>query len=447
MNGISTKHYYCRYGVSHRYIGNRPISIGVETEQSDYAAGSTLRGKVYLCVNNRQSTPVAAQSLQLRLIGKESALIHHQSSDTDSRDNPRTDNHYERRKNTFFQLEYPLYTYLNHFATVGRYEYPFSISLPQHLPSSLSASSGQSHCEVEYELVATLIQQGGSNKSLFRSGPHGYKKISISASVEAPNDTSVQHPEDIIPVNCCCCSKRESMTLETSLDKTVVTPYDIIGVQFRCKNNSFSKVHTITVQMEQIIEWKCDVHKKEVKQILSKTEFSGKSYPELIASIPKSTFCCFSGGYEHIQDDTMDQEWHSAQLQVPGNSQDSYQGQAINVRHVVSVILASEGCWNSNPESATLVQLVQSFSGPTGSKLDGQAVPTSKADLLDGQPGFVSPSYAQAPQPSAPFATIDGAPALAQAHVLPPDWNAQTAEVVETPIAQAIVIEPSAPFE
>jgi hypothetical protein len=143
----------------------------------------------------------------------------------------------------------------------------------------------------------------------------------------------------------------------------------------------------------------------------------------------------------------MYQEWHSAQLQVPGNSQDSYQGQAINVRHVVSVILASEGCCNSNPESVTLVQLVRSFSGPTGSKLDGQAAPTSPAEILDGQPDLVSPSYAQAPQSSAIFATMDGAPALAQANALPPDWNAQTAEVVEIPMAQAIVIEPSAPFE
>jgi hypothetical protein len=428
-------------------MGNRPISIGVETDQSDYAAGSTLRGKVYLSVNSKQGQTVAAQSLQLRLIGKESAVVHHQSSHTDSRDNHRSENHYERWTHTFFQLEYPLYTYLNQRATVGQFEYPFSISLPQNLPSSLSASSGESHCEVEYELVATLVQPGGSNNSLFRSSPQGTKKISISASVEAPNDTSVQHPVDIIPVNCCCCSKKGSMTLETALDKTVVTPYDTIGVQFQCKNNSSSEVHTIVVQMEQIIEWKCNMHKKEVKQILSKKEFSGNSYPELIASIPKSTFCCFSGGYEHIQDGSMYQEWHSAQLQVPGNSQDSYQGHAINVSHVVSVILASEGCCNSNPESATLVQLVRSFSGPSGSKLDGQAVPASLADILDGQPGFVSPSYAQAPPPSAPLATMDGAPALAQAHALPPDWNAQTAEVVEIPMAQAIVIEPSAPFE
>jgi hypothetical protein len=225
-------------------MGNRPISIGVETDQSDYAAGSTLRGKVYLSVNSKQGQTVAVQSLQLRLIGKESAVVHHQSSHKDSRDNHRRENHYERWTHTFFHVEYPLYTYLNQRATVGQYEYPFSISLPQNLPSSLSAKSGESHCEVEYELIAILVQPGGSNNSLFRSSPQGTKKISISASVEAPNDTSVQHPVEIIPVNCCCCSKKGSMNLETAMDKTVVTPYDTIGVQFRCKNNSYSEVHT-----------------------------------------------------------------------------------------------------------------------------------------------------------------------------------------------------------
>eukprot|EP00980_Cylindrotheca_fusiformis_P018394 scaffold6052_cov118-Cylindrotheca_fusiformis.AAC.7 len=423
-------------------MGNRPITVGVETDHSDYTAGSKLRGKVYLSVNDKPGQAVSAQCLQLKLVGRENAVIHHHRSNDSGDSEYRSQDRYERWTNSFFQVEYALHTFPNQRAPSGQYEYPFSISLPQNLPSSLTARSGKSNCAVEYELIATVLQPGGSG--LFQSNPQASKKISMSACVEEGGDTSVHQPVDIIPVKCCCCfcccccSKQGAMALETALDKTVVGPNDNIGVQFRCKNNSSMEVRKIYVQMEQIIEWNCNMHKKHIKQILDKKEFSGRSYPELMASAPKPTGCCRFGGvrYDVSQDTPLLQAWHVAQLQVPPSSQDSYQGQAIQVRHVVSVILASEGCCNSNPESATMVQVVRNRTSTSSTASNNAA---GKMD----DPFEFSPSEA-----SAHHSTLDDNEfATAQAYALPPDWHAQTAEVVEIPMAQAIVVEPSAPKE
>lgn len=410
-------------------MGNSPITIGVETDKAGYTAGSTLRGKVYLSISSRQSTGVAAQVLQLRLVGTESAVIHHTTRDGDN-----TENHYERSSHTFFQVDYPLYTFINQRAAAGQYEYPFQFNLPQNLPSSMKARDGQSTCEVEYELVATLVQPG--NGGIFNSHPNGKKTISVFATTTEPTDSSVQHPPDDIPVRACCCCQKGSMTLETCVDKTVVQHTDLVQVQYRCQNNSSLDVETVKIQLEQVIEWKCNARKKKVTRILDKLLFDGDRYPELEAALPKATIWCFgSPRYSHVASAPLSQEFHTTQLRVPEDAFDTYRGNAVSVQHILSVVLVSNGCCNSNPESDTMMHLVKAFSG---SNIDGKtiepvgiAAASAPSDLLDN-----NMAYAQ---------SYEMEPIVAEAQMLPPDWNAQTAQVVEIPMAEAMVIEPSAP--
>jgi len=422
-------------------MGNRPITIGVETDKAEYTAGSTLRGKVYLSISNRQSTGVAAQILQLRLVGKESSVVHHTSSN-----DSHTDDHYERSSHTFFQVDHPLYTFINQRAPSGQYEYPFQFKLPDNLPSTMKARDGKSTCEVEYELVATLVQPGGGG--IFNSHPNSKKTISVWATAREPTDSSVQHPPDDIPVNSCCCCEKGSMTLEACVNKTVVLHNDSIQVQYRCQNNSSMDVHAVKIQLEQVIQWTCNTRKKKVRKILDKLEFDGHRYPELDATAPKSTFCCFGGppSYSHVPTAPLSREFHTAQLKVPMDACDTYRGHAVSVQHVLSVVLVSYGCCNNNPESATMMQLVKAFSGSTmtsandektSSPIAAAAVaPSAPSDLLDNN-NTASPVFAQAFSSASPI--------MAEAQALPPDWNAQTAQVVEIPMAEAMVIEPSAP--
>jgi hypothetical protein len=426
-------------------MGNSPITIGVETDKAEYVAGSTLRGKVYLSISNRQSTGVAAQVLQLRLVGKESAVVHHTSSNDGN-----TDNHYERSSHTFFQVDYPLYTFVNQRVQSGQYEFPFQFNLPSNLPSSMKAKDGQSTCQVEYELVATLVQPGGGG--LFSSHPNSKKTISVWATATEPADSSVQHPPDDIPVHaCCCCCAKGSMTLEACVNKTIVQHNDSIQVQYRCQNNSSSDVHSVKIQLEQVVEWTCNARSKKVRKILEKLEFQGHRYPELDASPPQSTICCLMGGpsYSHVSSTPLTEEYHMAEIRIPDQAMDTYRGSAVNVQHILTVVLVSDGCCSSNPESATSMQLVKTFSG-SNVGLDGKLVeatatatvvsPSAPSDLLDTS---APPVVAHAA--SAPSQFEMEHIAVAEAQALPPDWNAQTAQVVEIPMAEAMVIEPSAP--
>jgi hypothetical protein len=64
--------------------------------------------------------------------------------------------------------------------------------------------------------------------------------------------------------------------------------------------------------------------------------------------------------------------------------------------------------------------------------------PSAPPDSFDAQPVT----------PSAPPASYDinGDVLMAEAQVLPADWNAQMAEVVNIPMAEAIMLEPEGNF-
>ncbi|CAJ1953015.1 unnamed protein product [Cylindrotheca closterium] len=431
-------------------MGNTPITIGVETDKTGYTAGSTLHGKVYLSISSRQSTGVAAQVLQLRLLGRESAVVHHTST-SDSN----TDNHYERSSHTFFQVDYPLYSFVNQRAPSGQYEYPFQFNLPPNLPSTMKARDGESTCEVEYELIATLVQPGGGG--IFQGHPNGKKTISVWSTTVEPADSSVQHPEDNIPVNGCCCFQKGNMLLESCVDKTIVKHNDMVQVQFKCQNNSSLDVESVKIQLEQIIQWTCNSRSKKVRRILDKLEVDSRRYPELEPTVPKSgLWCCFGvgggrtgGSHSYAQLNTnsnttsnSSQDYHTFHLRIPENANDTYQGNAVSIQHVLSVVLVSNGCCNSNPESATTMQLFKSFSNgdnKTSEHTPAMVATSAQQDILS----FDSTNNNTAD--AAPvFATAELAPAT-EVQTLPSDWNAQTAQVVEIPMAEAMLVEPSAP--
>jgi hypothetical protein len=465
-------------------MGNKPISIGVETDQSEYVAGGTLRGKVYLSA--REETSVF--SLNLKLIGKESAVVHHTSSHTDSRGHTETESYYANSNRILFDMEYPLHTYKNQRLSSGQFEFPFSLALPHNLPSSFHIRRGESYAKVDYKVIAELRQPGKSSNTLIRSNPHAIKRIAISAIINTPvgADTSVQHPTDIIPVNCCCCSSRGTMMLETAVSKTVVTPCDSIEVRFRFRNNSSSEVSIVAVTMDQYIDWNCSGHTQRVKRTLTKQETYGQTYPELLPLLPKPPpfFGCFSlgksrgGGYRHVNNPPyLQEQWHMTKLQVPHDSQDTYQGQAVTIRHEVTVLLRCKGCCMSNPDSTTSVHIVRRHlplsSSPLTSSYEGKEQQSTNMSNLDQQLQPPTPSAPVEPlgndlytaaatypsatttlaEPSAPPSILDShAPAfaeaqvvlppnIAEAQVLPPNWNAQTAEVVEIPMAEAIVLK------
>ena len=426
-------------------MGNRPITIGIETDRSSYTAGQQVRGTVYMSITKSNQ---AAQTLQLQLVGEESAVIHYTTTHTndDSRHGTHTwhEDHYERSNHIIFNAEYPLAAFSNSQVAVGQYEYPFSIVLPNKLATSMRIYSGESHCEIKYKLRATLIQPGAQN--IFFKYPHGTKQIQISASKPKPiGEIPLEMPPEVVPVTTCCCSNKGTMELEAHLNKSILSPNDTIGVRYRCQNHSTEQVTHVKVQIEEVIEWRINGHRERKKQILDQKSFDGHLYPELMAKLPRrwNRPLYPAQQFDQMTPFARGQQWHTTDLYLPHDTHDSYQGHAVTVRHVVSIILKSKGCCTTDPDSSTLVNVVRHLQEDyEQGKMPLNSEPPTVEGIATAPPDTLDNPYNNTFSPTAPEDIYDNTQPIAHAQALPPDWHAQTAEVVEIPMAEAMVVEP-----
>ena len=68
----------------------------------------------------------------------------------------------------------------------------------------ISKNSGQSTCEVRYEVIAEVFQKPNS---IFHSNPSVREELAVAAasSVSPGLDTSLLLPAEMFPINACCC--------------------------------------------------------------------------------------------------------------------------------------------------------------------------------------------------------------------------------------------------
>lgn len=264
------------------------------------------------------------------------------------------------------------------------------------------------------------------------------------------------------------------MALEVQVDRTLIQPHDVVQVQFRCQNQSSLKVNMVQAKLEQIIEWRANGHRERVSRILDRRDMDASQIPSLQRIGRKKRR---HGQEEYFgippspQDSTASDvgsipSWQLVQLQVSPQSQDSYQGNVLEVRHVLSVHLVSQGCCTTNPEASARLQVFRQLPKLSASPNDVAAAAadplanattsaSAPSDVYDDILGMTPPSSAPPASYDVPAVTATAtayptqvqyldamAPPMAEAQALPPDWNAQTAQVVDIPMAKAVVLEP-----
>jgi Arrestin (or S-antigen), C-terminal domain len=200
-----------------------------------------------------------------------------------------------------------------------------------------------------------------------------------------------------------------------------------------------------------------------------------------------------------------DVPWRQASIRVPGIVYDSYEGHAVHVRHIVTVKLLTKGCCINDVDATTTIRLFQSLppnanttpdditTGMTqgsirisssSSSLVASPFPSAPSDVYneynvaviatevvspsappswkDDDPNFQPlgrppPTGSSSTTSSSTPLTATATPILVgstnesspttimttmvHAQVLPPNWNAHTAQVVEIPMAEAWVLE------
>jgi hypothetical protein len=351
---------------------------------------------------------------------------------------------------------------------------------------------GQSTCEVKFEIVAEVYQQ---MNSVFHSNPSAKEELVVEAatSITPHHDTSLALPAEIIPVNGCCCSKKGTMGLETKFDKTTLpassplkgrsqstdsSQENTVTIQFRCLNRSTVRANKVRVQLQETIEWTSNGHTEQLRTVLAKAELDASHFPELDKLRKRERrreqrreYFGLPGGADSGMVALQDQPWHTVgPLQVPHQAKDSYQGRAIQVRHVLSVEILTKGCCMSNPDVTTLIQIYRRLAQPKEAvdefamdhiyqeqhsstpsapfEDDPSVTPSAPSEFYDEPPPHSSsasfyPEVTATAVPSLSTCTPAASDVFVQAQVLPDDWHAQTAEVVTIPMAEAIVLGPA----
>ncbi|KAG7371789.1 arrestin or S-antigen, N-terminal domain containing protein [Nitzschia inconspicua] len=463
-------------------MGNQPMTIGLKVNtRGPHPAGSILYGKVYLSVSKK---PQTARSIQLRVIGKEVLVVHHTTErDHHNHNNNRnqhhgserhTEDHYEHSTHDILQMDYPIRVFPDGKIPIGQYEFPFALQLPENLPSTMSCRKGQSTCEVKFEIIAEVYQQPNS---MFHTNPNAKEELVVEASTDISplHDTSLALPAETIPVTGCCCSKKGSMSLETKFDKTTVqahsttlrqdnpdaVPRDAFSVDFRCQNRSTVSVEKVRAQLLETIEWTSNGYQEQLKTVLAKIEMDATQFPELEKLRKVDRRRLERRQYFGVGSNDMltlqHQPWHTlGPIRVPRHAKDSYHGRAITIRHVLSLELITKGCCKSNPDASTLVQIYrrladaknmnnpeyeeQSFSAPSAPIEEEQSLaPSAPSEMYD----FTMTSHSFTTNAAPAAASFASSDVFVEAQALPPDWNAQTADVVTIPMADAIILGPS----
>jgi Arrestin (or S-antigen), C-terminal domain len=334
----------------------------------------------------------------------------------------------------------------------------------------ISPCRGQSSCEVKFEIVAEVYQQPNT---VLHTNPNAKEELLVEASTDISplHDTSLALPAEMIPVTGCCCSKKGTISLETKFDKTTVqaaanparssnrdaVPGDAFSVDVRCQNKSTVGVDKVRVQLLETVEWTSRGYQEELKTVLAKVEIDAMQFPELDKLRNRDRRRLQRREYFGLGSNDMltlqNQPWHTiGPVRIPRHAKDSYQGRAIQIRHVLSVELITKGCCMSNPDASTIVQIFRrladvkdtdsqdsegrSYSTPSAPFEDLPSLtPTAPSELYDSAASYFAEATAT------PLAS--SADVLVEAQALPPDWNAQTAEVVTIPMAEAIVLGPS----
>lgn len=487
-------------------MGNTPLTVGLKVYDNGkngrgVVAGSLLHGRIYL--SNRHKSKVHGSSIRLKLIGTEEAVVHHQTTETQPGQSDRdgrqqnqsyTQDHYERSSDTIYDVDHTIKEFPGGVVPRGQFEFPFALELPKHLPSSMKAETHQSHCEVRYEIIAEIFQK---SNSLLHRNPHAKERLTVIAmpsTFEPDDDSSRNLPTEIIPISnchccrCCSCTKIGTMALETRFDKTTLlldspsmssmpsfTRRNInrtngqqgnhnksFGVQFRCENKSTAEFRKVRARLTETIEWHVHGHTKNIVNTLASSTVDASMYPELKAMWRKPFF--FEEHRRNGPESSLllqHMPWRSIDPSLgvdAASALDTYNGRAVQVRHVLTLSVITKNCCVTNPDASTRVEIYRNplAFGAEQHSPEGFAAahkqpyhtqpyhqhtssaPFEDEPLFGPATAFTAPPAATAP--SAVYDSNSNVPMAEAQLVLPEDWNAQAEEVVNIPIAEATVV-------
>lgn len=251
-------------------MGNSGSALGIQLDQTEVYSGGTISGKVFLQVTKETS----ADTLQIMFEGKEhSHVVYTKDEDKDYQD--RTYHAYANRTLVQVlglqparspgpdlpayarpppQIDVPLERFPTGSVAPGNYEFPFSVTLPPGLPTSMYASSddifGGGDCSISYKLKARLHRPG-----MMTSDTKATRSINVQSAPLPPSPVPFYGPPEKLPVQMCCCLDRGQIYIATGVDDTLLGRGQSVGVNVAIENESTMSLESVSITITETVEW------------------------------------------------------------------------------------------------------------------------------------------------------------------------------------------------
>lgn len=238
-------------------MGGSSSSIGINLSSFDLKPGETVSGTVYLQVTK----DCEASLLQLAIVGaEETSVVYHTGS------GKHRHRHVAHESSNFLFARWNLATFQDNKCKAGKFEYPFSFTLPtDDLPPPFFEKGGDDSnwCHIRYFVEARLFKHGWLSSDTLEQKE--FRMFSHLPLVKKIEPREVKHT---VPVTSCCCIDRGNTHLKAYVDKNAFATGAKLEVLYEAHNRSKAEVLEIQVDLVEAVEWWAQGHsyRKDINQ-------------------------------------------------------------------------------------------------------------------------------------------------------------------------------------
>jgi len=330
-------------------MGNKSsvATIVASVDQLVITTGSVVKGTVYLQVDS--SDGVSCSSICSRLTGLEETEAHFREALPEAgKENTVIKREVKERK-AFLKTDFTLAAIPAGKIKKGRYEYPFSFTIPNGAPPSMIIPCGhRDACRTSYTLEVWL-KRPGMMKSNFKSKT----KLVVVNPAPAHKKTPLYMEPLTKPLQSMWCISRGNVLLGGLVESTILTAGETVTVRYAAINHSSVAVMAIEISLKEIVTFHSGAHHgKGLTTMLFMKKLSPRS-----ADLDLRPILRTSDNLDlRVLSGMLDSNRHKVTIPILPNARNTFNGKLISVKTVLT-IKARTQYGTSNPRISCNIQM------------------------------------------------------------------------------------------
>jgi hypothetical protein len=242
-----------------------------------------------------------------------------------------------RGERQFLSVDFLLHDASKRKLKTGNYEFPFSVMLPDCLPTTTSLNASSSGFQISYEVKVEIGKFQTKKSFSVESAPLASDKVPCMLR---PTTHEVRQLGLL---------KKGSMTFAASVEDTHVGRGGVLEVSLACRNDATVNIQRVQVKIVELLHWKTGVDgedrsatEKRVLVDLNDVDLPGllksrRDRSEVRDSIKKNSTCS-SRDQQDLYEDLLS-GYNKILLNIPQGARDTYRGQLVDISHYIKIKL------------------------------------------------------------------------------------------------------------